>query len=142
MYLTYIINNMPLKKINKPKIELPKIELIDGNKEDEINNNFMKKYIFWVEGYSLLSDIGFIKFEIGYGNCINDSIFFAYDKIKNNLLINYNIVVNEMKITNYKLYDESTGTQPSGFIFHPLTNDIMQEFKEDEERYFMSLEDK
>lgn len=138
MYITYIINNMPLKKINKPKIEL-----IDGPKEDEINNyNFTEKYIFWVEGYSLLSDIGFIKFEIGYGNCIDDSLFFAYDKIKNNLLINYNIVVNEMKMSDYKLYNETTDTQPSGFIFHPLTDDIIQEFKEDEERYFMSLEDK
>lgn len=129
---------MPLKKINKPKIEL-----IDGPKEDEINNyNFTEKYIFWVEGYSLLSDIGFIKFEIGYGNCIDDSLFFAYDKIKNNLLINYNIVVNEMKMSDYKLCNETTDTQPSGFIFHPLTDDIIQEFKEDEEQYFMSLEDK
>jgi hypothetical protein len=129
---------MPLYKINKPKIEL-----IDGFEEDEINNyNFTEKYIFWIEGYSLLSDIGFYKFEIGYGNCINDSLFFAYDKIKNNLFINYNIVVNEMKMTDYKLYNETTDTQPSGFSFYPLTNDIIQDFKEDEERYFMSLEDK
>ena len=47
-----------------------------------------------------------------------------------------------MKMTDYKLYNETTDTQPSGFSFYPLTNDIIQDFKEDEERYFMSLEDK
>ena len=129
---------MPLRKINKPNIGL-----IDCFNYNEINNyNFTKKYIFWIEGYSLLSDIGFMKFEIGYGNCIYDSIFIAYDKIKNNLLINYNIIINEMKITDYKLYNETTDTQPSGFIFYPLTNDIIQEFSEDEEIFLMSLEDK
>ena len=36
-----------VKKINKPKIEL-----IDGPKEDEITNyNFTEKYIFLIEGY-------------------------------------------------------------------------------------------
>ena len=50
---------MPLYKINKPKIEL-----IDGFEGDEINNyNFTEKYIFWIEGYSLLSDIGFYKLQ-------------------------------------------------------------------------------
>ena len=129
---------MPITKVKKPNVEL-----IDGFEDIDINKNIsMEKYIFWVEGYSLLSNVGFIKFEIGLGNNVNDAIFFAYDKIKNNLLINYNIVVNEMKITDYKLYNETTDTQPSGFAFHPLTDDIIEEFKEDEERYLMSCNDK
>lgn len=117
------------------------VELIDGFEDININE-FMEKYIFWVDGYSLLSNVGFIKFEIGFGNNVDDAIFFAYDKIKNNLLINYNIVVNEMKISDYKLYNNTTNTQPSGFIFHPLTDDIIEEFREDEERYLMSCNDK
>jgi hypothetical protein len=116
---------------------------INHYKNDKIDNcNFLKKYIFWIEGYSLFNNIGFIKFEIGCGNCINESIFFAYAKIKNNLSTNYNIIVNEMKISNYKLCDELTDTKTSGFMFYPLTNNIIQEFREDEEIYFMSLEDK
>lgn len=129
---------MPITYVKKPNIEL-----IDGFEDININENkFMEKYIFWVDGYSLLSNIGFIKFEIGLGNNVDDAIFFAYDKIKNNLSINYNIVVNQMKISDYKLYNETTNTQPSGFIFHPLTDDIIEEFKEDEERYLMSCNDK
>lgn len=41
-----------------------------------------------------------------------------------------------MKISDYKSYNETTDTQPSGFIFHPLTD------REDEERYIMSCNDK
>lgn len=34
----------------------------------------METYIFWVEGYSLTSNTGFIKFEVGVGNNMNDAI--------------------------------------------------------------------
>lgn len=32
--------------------------------------------------------------------------------------------------------------QSSGFAFYTLTEETIQEFREDEERYFMSCEDK
>ena len=132
----FIINKMPLRQI------FINFHKKDDNDIDIDDYNFSEKYIFMVEGYSLISNIGFVKIEIGCGNCMNDSIFFAYDRIKNNLLINYNIVVNEMKILDYNLYNKITNTKTSGFVFYPLTNDVIQEFREDEERYFMSLEDK
>jgi len=45
MYITYIINNMPLKQINKLKIKL-----IDDLIEDMNNNsNFIEKYVFWIK---------------------------------------------------------------------------------------------
>lgn len=122
-------------------VKKPNVELIDFSEDIDIND-YVEKYIFWVDGYSILSNIGFIKFELGLGNNLNDTLFYAYNKIKNNLSINYNITVNEMKISDYKLYNETNNPQPSGFIFHPLTEDIIEEFKEDEERYFMSCNDK
>ena len=135
---------MPLKEINKLNIKIindPDNEVL--SETDMINSyNFSETYIFYIEGYSLLSKTGFIKIEIGYGNCINECIFYAYDKIKNNILENFNIVIDDLMIKDYKLYNKDSDTQPTGFSFYPLTNDIIQKFKEDHEIHMMSLEDK
>ena len=45
-------------------------------------------------------------------------------------------------VKDYKLYNKDLDTQPTGFSFYPLTNDTIQEFKEDNEIHMMSLEDK
>lgn len=45
-----------------------------------------------------------------------------------------------MKIADYNLF-ETCKTQPSRFIFYPLTYKTIEEFREDEERYFMFCED-
>ena len=52
---------MSLKSVDKTKIKP-----IDYNKE---------KYFMTIEGYSLLSNIGFVKIEIGYGISQNDAFF-------------------------------------------------------------------
>ena len=127
-------------------VELSSIGQDDGqdDKQDDKQdvNELMTRYIFWVEGYSVLNNTGFIKFEMGAGMCEYDAVFNAYDKIKNNLSINYGwLYVDEMKITDSKIYENTTGIQPSGFIFHPLTDEIREEFREDEERHLMSCEE-
>ncbi len=88
--------------------------------DQDVDDEFMNRYIFWVEGYSVLHNLGFIKFEMGAGRCEYDAMYNAYDKITNNLSINYGwMFVDEMKITDSKEYT-LTGTQPSGFT--PLHN--------------------
>jgi hypothetical protein len=95
-----------------------------------------------IEGYSKSTNIGFIKNEISNGNSVDEAIFSAYNKIKINLFINYNISIDEMMTSKYRLLETSEVIQSSGFIFYNLSDDDIQEFREDEERYFMSCEDK
>ena len=53
-------------------------------------HNFVtEKYLIVVEGYSLLSNIGFIKIEIGIGISKNDIIIRIFDKIGLDLFVNY-----------------------------------------------------
>ena len=126
---------MPLRKIENEKIE-------DIYKFDEDKNfNFTQKYLLMIEGYSKSSNIGFIKTEISDGNSV-EAIFRAYDKIGTNLFINYNISIDEMMTTDYYLLETGKVIQSSGFAFYTLTEENIQEFREDEERYLMSCEDK
>ena len=128
-----------LREINKLKIEeIGEIYEFD----EEINENkFTQKYILMIEGYSKSSNIGFIKTEISDGNSV-ESIFRAYDKIGTNLFVNYNISIDEMMTTDYYLLETGKVIQSSGFAFYTLSNQNIQEFREDEERYLMSCEDK
>jgi hypothetical protein len=127
---------MPLRKIENIKIE--NIDELD--EEDTFTP--LKKYILMVEGYSRSSNIGFIKNEISDGNNVNEAIFRAYDKIGTNLFVNYNISIDEMMTTNYYLLETGKVVQSSGFAFYTLTEENIQEFREDEERYLMSCQDK
>jgi hypothetical protein len=127
---------MPLRKIENIKIE--NIDELD--EEDTFTP--LKKYILMVEGYSRSSNIGFIKNEICGGNNVDEAIFRAYDKIGTNLFVNYNISIDEMMTTNYYLLETGKVIQSSGFAFYTLTEENIQEFREDEERYLMSCQDK
>lgn len=134
---------MPIKEINNLNIEIidePENEVIA---DPEMNNscNFSETYIFYIEGYSLLSKIAFIKIEVGRGNCINECIFYAYDKIKNKLLEKYNTNVDDLMVKDCKSYSKESDIQPTGFSFYPLTDDTIKEFNEDSEIYIMSNED-
>ena len=62
-------------------------------------------YFLLVEGYSLLSNIGFIKIKIGFGTSENDAIIHSFDKIGLDLFVNYNININNMWTKEYSLYD-------------------------------------
>ena len=120
-------------------IELQGDIYMNENENEEDEENALEKYIFWIEGYSLSSNVGFIKFEKGVGNNRMDAVFHAYNKVKDKLY-KKNIIVKDMKVTDYKVLP--CDTQPSGFAFYNLTYKIIQDFREDGERYLMSCEDK
>ncbi len=124
---------MSLKSVDKTKIEP-----IDYNKENYIT----EKYFMTIEGYSLLSNIGFVKIEIGYGISQNDAFFRSLDKIGLDLFVNYNISINHMWTKDCKLYDSRDTIQSSKFGFYTLTDELIQQYREDGERYCMSREDK
>jgi hypothetical protein len=129
---------MPLKSVDKTKIES-----IDYNENTDIKENYItEKYLLLVEGYSLSSNIGFVKTEIGYGISLNDAFFRALDKIGLDLFVNYNISINHMWTKDCRLYDSRDTIQSSGYGFYTLTDELIQQFKEEGERYCMSREDK
>ena len=130
---------MPLRKIENEKIE--DIYKFDEEINEDKDFNFTQKYLLMIEGYSKSSNIGFIKTEISDGNSV-EAILRAYDKIGTNLFINYNISIDEMMTTDYYLLETGKVIQSSGFAFYTLTEENIQEFREDEERYLMSCEDK
>ena len=130
---------MPLRKIENEKIE--DIYKFDEEINEDKDFNFTQKYLLMIEGYSKSSNIGFIKTEISDGNSV-EAIFRAYDKIGTNLFFNYNISIDEMMTTDYYLLETGKVIQSSGFAFYTLTEENIQEFREDEERYLMSCEDK
>jgi hypothetical protein len=120
---------MPLKSVNKTKIE-PK------------ENYITEKYFLLVEGYSLLSNIGFIKIDIDFGTSKNDAIIHSFDKIGLDLFVNYNISINHMWEKECRLYDPIDTIQSSKFAFSTLTDELIQQYREDGEQYCMSCEDK
>jgi hypothetical protein len=124
---------MSLKSVDKTKIEP-----IDYNKKNYIT----EKYFMTIEGYSLLSNIGFVKIEIGYGISQNDAFFRSLDKIGLDLFVNYNISINHMWTKDCRLYDSRDSIKSSKFGFYTLNDELIQQFREDGERYRMSLEDK
>ena len=129
---------MPITKVIKKNMEF-----IDSFEEIKINEDvFSEKYILLIEGYSIPSNIGFIKNIIISGNNLNDAIFRAYHKIGIILYTNYNISINEMMVTDYKTYSNTITEQYLGFSFYTLSTMDIQIFREDEERFFMSCEDK
>lgn len=101
-------------------------------------------YMFMVEGYSLNSNIGFMTSRRGIGDSFGEALTYAFEKIGVLLYSKYDISTNEMMMTNYKQIDIFDRTQRirSGFAFYPLLPEHLQHFREDEERYFMSREDK
>lgn len=126
---------MTLKKIH--------LESFDGyDTPIEELKEFENKYYFWIDGYSLSKNTAFIIFEIGIGNDEIDAIHNAYDKVFNRLNIRYHMHIDEMKIKESKLLSHNETMKRYGHIFYPLTMELIMEFKEDEERYLMSIEDK
>jgi hypothetical protein len=123
-----------------PLYEL-QLECFDGYETptDDDKCEFNEKYYFYIDGYSLTSDIAFITFEMGVGSDENSAVFDAYKKVQDRLSIRYHIQASEMKITDSRKLTETE--QRTGFIFYPSDNDLIEEFKEDEERHLMFLED-
>ena len=107
--------------------------------------NFVtEKYLIVVEGYSLLSNIGFIKNEIGIGISKNDTIIRIFDKIGLDLFVNYNISINHMWSKECRLYETKDKIKSSkfgfGFGFYTLSDEMIQQFREDGEQHCMSCE--
>ena len=119
-----------------------KIEPINYKNTDIKENYITEKYFMTIEGYSLSSNIGFVKIEIGYGINPNDAFFRSLDKIGLDLFLNYNICINHMWTTDCKLYDSRNSIKSSNFGFYTLNDKLIQQFREDGERYCMSSEDK
>ena len=130
---------MLLRKIENKKIE--DIDKFDEETNEDNNFNFTQKYILMIEGYSKSRNIGFIKTEISDENSI-EAILHAYDKIGTYLFVNYNISIDEMMTTDYYLLETGKVFKSSGFAFYTLAEENIQEFRENEERYLMSCEDK
>jgi len=136
---------MPLRKVIP--LRNIKIEEIDEFHEEsnEDKNNFTQKYFFMIEGYSKSSNIGFVKIEISGGNSVYEAYFSACDKIRTNLFVNYNISIDEMMASKWRLLETSEVIQSSGCGFYTLADENgtnIERFREDEERYLMSCEDK
>jgi hypothetical protein len=119
-----------------------KIESIIYKNTDIKENYITEKYFMTIEGYSLLSNIGFVKIEIGYGISPNDAFFRSLDKIGLDLFVNYNISINHMWTKDCRLYDSRNSIKSSNFGFYTLNDKLIQQFREDGERYCMSSEDK
>ena len=120
-----------------------KIEPIYCNEDTDMKENFVtEKYFLLVEGYSLLSNIGFVKIEIGCGISHNDVSIRSFDKIGLDLFVNYNISINHMWTKECRLYDSRNIIQSSKFAFYTLTDELIHQFREDGEIYCMSREDK
>jgi hypothetical protein len=119
-----------------------KIESINYKNTDMKENYITEKYFMTFEGYSLLSNIGFVKIEIGYGISPNDAFFRSLDKIGLDLFVNYNISITHMWTKDCRLYDSKNSIQSSNFGFYTLNDKLIQQFREDGERYCMSREDK
>lgn len=111
--------------------------------ENELNF-VTEKYLIVVEGYSLLSNIGFGKIEIGCGTSKNDAIIRSFDKIGLDLFVNYNISINHMWSKECRLYETKDKIKSSklGFGFYTLSDEMIQQFREDCEQHCMSCEDK
>jgi len=120
------------------------LEIFDGYDTPTEDLQVVKnKYYFWIDGYSLRENIAFIIFEMGIGSNEIEAVYNAYDKVSNRLLIRYHIQVSELKIKESKLLPQTEEPkQRTEHFFYPLESDLIIEFKEDEEKYFMSLEDK
>ena len=119
-----------------------KIEPINYKNTDMKENYITEKYFMTIEGYSLLSNIGFVKIEIGYGISQNDAFFRSLGKIGLDLFVNYNISINHMWTKDCRLYDSRNSIKSSNFGFYTLNDKLIQQFREDGERYCMSSEDK
>ena len=92
---------MPLKSVNETKIEA-----IDYNKE---------KYFLLVEGYSLLSNIGFVKIDIGFGTS-KGVIYYSIRKTCNSKI--YSKMRYMKKKVNTSLYEDNhpkISTKGTGF---------------------------
>ena len=122
---------MSLTSLNETKIE-----------PTNYNTHIKEKYVMSIEGYSLSSNIGFVKIEIGYGISPNDAFFRSLDKIGLDLFVNYNISINHMWTKDCRLYDSRNSIKSSNFGFYTLNDKLIQQFREDGERYCMSSEDK
>ena len=125
---------------------LVRIEKLLEEKYNNIGNN---KYFLFIEGYSILSRIGFIKVEVISGDTSSNAINKAYNKIFLHLFKYFNIIINEMMTSKLRILPPDHTIKSSGFAFYPLTNETnetmhetIQEFREDEERNFMLDEDK
>ena len=132
---------MVLRKIKNVKIEdIDKFDKFD--EETNEDENFIQRYILIIEGYSKSSNIGFIKKEISNANTVDKAILRAYDKIGTNLFVKYNISIDEMMTSDYFLLETGKVVKSSGYAFYTLSEENIQEFREDDERYLMSNEDK
>jgi len=119
------------------------LKSVDKTKIEPIDYNYItEKYFMSIEGYSLLSNIGFVKIEIGYGISPNDAFSRSLDKIGLDLFVNYNISINHMWTKDCRLYDSRDSIKSSKFGFYTLNDELIQQFREDGERYRMSIEDK
>jgi hypothetical protein len=116
---------MSLTSLNETKIE----------PIDYKNTDIKEKYVMSIEGYSLSSNIGIVKIEIGYGISPNDAFFRSLDKIGIDLFVNYNISINHMWTKDCRLYDPRNTIQSSKYGFYTLTDELIQQFREDGERF-------
>ena len=93
----------------------------------KINNNQIKNLIyfnFFIEGYSLVSHIGFLTSELGIGFDIEMAYDDAYKKVYNRLYDNQQIILSNMKIIDYRILDinDISKHKNIGFAFYPLDN--------------------
>jgi len=71
------------------------------------------------------------------------TLFFrSLDKIGLDLFVNYNISITHMWTKDCRLYDSRNSIQSSKYGFYTLTDELIQQFREDGEIYLMSREDK
>jgi hypothetical protein len=124
------------------------MEGVEGGKEEEgggkEEEGGMHTYILLVDGYSIISNIGFCKIDISSGTSKMDACLRAYDKIGVDLFVNYNISIREMMTTECRLFmpndtisNSNSNSNSNRFAFYALCSESIQAFREDEERYLI-----
>jgi hypothetical protein len=124
---------MVLRKVN--------LDVYDGYESPIDDKEYSSNFKFIIEGYSTQIQKGFITTERGEGANFREALDNAYNKIYNKLSIKYHIRSNTMKVSEYYKLKSSNKSKSSGFSFYTMDDTTIEEFKQDEERYQMTLED-
>ena len=129
---------MTLREINLPVVDgyQSPVESDDENESDCTLNVLCE-----IHGYSEQLGLAFITHRRCKGNNLRNIVEKAYSLVFNRFRNKYNISVNELYIEQIYRLDSDNRRNFSGNAFYPLDDEVRNEFKEHEERSFMSNED-
>ncbi len=117
------------------------LETFDGYESPTDDFVYDENYMFLIEGYSIQIQKGFFITERGEGINFKEALDNAYSKIYNRLYYKYHIVSTTMKTNEYWQIESNNKLKGTGFAFYTMDEMTIEQFKEEEENYQMTLED-